>query len=73
LQFDSPVNRRSGALELRKVKNKSRFIADAVTARFEAERKNRLNTLLAEGYRQSAAADKSLAADWERTSEDGWK
>ena len=60
------------ARELKKVKNKSRFIADAVTARFEFEKKQRLEALMAEGYRQSASEDSKLAADWSAASGDAW-
>ena len=52
--------------ELSHVKNKSRFIAEAVHARFETLKRSCLEALMIEGYKASAKGDRELNQEWER-------
>ena len=57
--------------ELKHVKNKSRFIADAVRERFASIKWKRLEALMIEGYKATAKDDKKLNEDWGHTLRDG--
>ena len=59
--------------ELHKVKNRSRFIAEAVRERFESEKKRKLQSLLIEGYQKEAGRNKKFDQAWSNTLEDGWQ
>ena len=52
--------------ELRHIKNKSRFIAEAVRERFAELKRTRLETLMIEGYKASAKEDKKINEEWEQ-------
>ncbi len=57
---------------LRRVKNKSRFIALAVREKFQKEEKAKLQALMIEGYKAMAAEDQDINQEWEETMlEDG--
>lgn len=59
---------------LNHVKNKSRFIAEAVRECFEREHRRQIETLLAEGYKKTAQEDRKVVEEWDRAaSEEGWK
>ena len=54
------------ARELKQVRNKSRFIAEALRLRFEAAKKKHLEALLVESYKKVAVPPKKLRAlRWE--------
>ena len=59
------------AEELGHVKNKSRFIAEAVHQKFQTEQRRRLEKELVEGYKAQAKEDKRIAEEWEATLGDG--
>ena len=59
------------ARELKHVKNKSRFIADAVRDRFSTLRWKRLEASMIEGYKAMAREDKKLNEEWDHTLQDG--
>ena len=59
------------AQELGHVKNKSRFIAEAVHQKFQTEQKRQLEKELVEGYKAQAKEDKRIAKEWEATLGDG--
>lgn len=61
------------AQELGHVKNKSRFIAEAVHQKFQAEQKRRLEKELVEGYKAQAAEDKRLNQVWESATLENWE
>ena len=56
---------------LKKVKNKSGFIAEAIRERIEREEKANLIKELSEGYKVRKKEDKELSLDWDITSGDG--
>ena len=57
------------AEQLNQVKNKSRFIAQAVQEKFEREQKERLIEEMIEGYQQPE--DEEFLRDWDVTTPDG--
>ena len=58
--------------ELKHVKNKSHFIAEAVKERFAALRWKRLEASMIEGYKAAARDDKKMNEEWEQhTLQDG--
>ncbi len=62
------------AEQLNHVRNKSYFIAQALKEKFQREKKQKLDELLVEGYKKSAAENGALNNDWEAgTLNDGWK
>ena len=62
------------AKELGHLKNKSRFIAEAVRERFKREQKRRREALLIEGYKSIADEDKRLGEEWGKAAlTDGWE
>lgn len=56
---------------LKKVPNKSRYIAEAVAERVQRERTKHLRSLLAEAYTHSAKEDAAVTTDWAGTLKDG--
>ena len=52
--------------------NKSRFIADAINEKIERDRKEKLNTLLVEGYKSEGSTDKIINKEWEGTTLERW-
>lgn len=62
------------AKELGHLKNKSRFIAEAVRDRFRREQKRRREALLIEGYKKMADEDKNIGEEWDKEAlADGWE
>lgn len=59
------------AHELVHVRNKSRFIADAVREKIERDKKMRVEQMMIEGYRESYQEDRDINREWETTDE-GW-
>ena len=56
---------------LKGTKNKSAYIARALKEKMEKEKKQKLHTLLKEGYQASNKEDAELATEWDTTIEDG--
>ena len=56
---------------LKKVKNKSSFIAEAIRERIEREEKANLIRELSEGYKVRKKEDKEISLEWDTTSGDG--
>lgn len=56
---------------LKKVPNKSRFIAESLEERIQRERSKQLRASLAEAYTQSAEEDKAVDSIWSGTRNDG--
>ena len=59
------------AAALKRVPNKSRFIADALEEKIQRERSKKQRALLAEAYTASAEEDRALAQDWDAAVADG--
>ena len=57
--------------ELRHIKNKSRFIAEAVRERFAELKRSRLEALMIEGYKATAKEDRKINEEWAHALEDG--
>ena len=60
------------ALKLKKQKNKSRFIAEALKEKFETEKKKQLELLMIEGYKATVKEDRQIYNDWENTDTEKW-
>jgi len=58
--------------QLRRVRNKSQFIAQALREKFQKEREKKLRGLLIEGYKSSAKEDRVVEKDWDATLNEGW-
>lgn len=59
--------------QLKHIRNKSQFIAEALREKFQMQKKKKLKELLIEGYQQSSSEDKKINRDWESALNDGWK
>ena len=59
------------AEQLKSVRNKSSFIAEAVREKFQKERKKQLETELIEGYQAIGKEEQDLVKDWDTVSGDG--
>lgn len=58
--------------DLKHIRNKSRFIAQLLRERFEHQKKEKLEKLLREEYRQAAKEDKRINQEWEQATLDSW-
>jgi hypothetical protein len=61
------------AKRLDNVRNKSKFISDAVREKLEKLEKEKLEKLLAEGYKAVKEEDKKINDEWEKITLEGWK
>lgn len=61
------------AKKLECVKNKSRFIAEALNEKIERESKEQLEKLLIEGYSSSYNEDLEVQDSWQLTDTEHWK
>ena len=52
--------------------NKSHFIAIALEEKLERERKQKIETLLLEGYKATFKEDAKLQANWEKAGLEEW-
>jgi len=52
--------------------NKSKFIAEAINEKIQKDKKEKLDTLLVEGYRRECSADKKINKEWEDATLKGW-
>ena len=59
------------AKDLKKVNNKSKFIADTLRDRFKKDKKQSMLKQLKEAYQKSAQEDQVVVKDWDNTSGDG--
>ena len=60
-------------LQLKKISNKSHFIAEAIKEKIEREKKKKLDKLLVEGYKATKEEDKDLNSEWEKITLETWK
>ena len=62
------------ALHLKKVSNKSRYIAEALEEKIQRERSKMLRTQLANDYAAVSAEDRAVCTAWDSTtSTKGWE
>jgi metal-responsive CopG/Arc/MetJ family transcriptional regulator len=61
------------AKRLDNVRNKSKFISDAVREKLEKLEKEKLEKLLEEGYKAVKEEDKKINDEWEKITLEGWK
>ena len=60
--------------QLKNVRNKSRFIAQALQEKLQREQKKKLESLLIEGYKKSNQEDSSIAQEWGHIDlNEGWE
>jgi len=52
--------------------NKSKFIADAIIEKIERDKKEELDILLTEGYKNEHNPDKKINKEWEAATMEGW-
>lgn len=52
--------------------NKSKFITEAIIEKIEKDKKEKLDTLLIEGYKNEYSLDKKINQDWEYATLEGW-
>ena len=57
--------------ELKRVKNKSRFIAITLRERFVLDRKNQMAVILEKAYQKAAVEDKALVSQLDISAADG--
>jgi hypothetical protein len=56
--------------DLKRIKNKSRYIADALREKFKAERKMDMERTLTEAYKKAAKEDAHFMEEWDGTAGD---
>ena len=62
------------AKKLAPIRNKSRFIAEAVKEKIQREKRRKLEKLMIEGYQNSAKEDKDINEVWQQVnSDEGWE
>jgi hypothetical protein len=61
------------AKELEKIPNKSRFITQALREKFKREQKEKLNSLMIEGYKNTPKEDKESRRDWDKATLKDWE
>jgi metal-responsive CopG/Arc/MetJ family transcriptional regulator len=59
--------------ELEALPNKSRFIALALREKLEREKRQKLDSLLIEGYQATKEEDKALNEDWQEATLKDWQ
>ncbi len=57
---------------LKKVSNKSNFIADVLREKFREVEKKRLDQLLIEGYEATRKEDNKINEEWEKATLEKW-
>ena len=60
------------ANELRKITNKSRFIAEALRKELDELSQKRLDMILTEGYKKTKDEDNSINKEWEKITLESW-
>lgn len=61
------------AQEIKDLPNKSRFIAQALREKLERVKREKLDSLLIEGYKATREEDKRIDIDWEKITLEGWQ
>lgn len=56
--------------ELNHIRNKSRFISEALREKFTRQKKQKLESILIEGYQRVAQEDRKVNQEWESASLD---
>jgi len=59
--------------EIKDLPNKSRFIAQALREKLERVKREKLDSLLIEGYKATREEDKRIDKDWEKITLEGWQ
>ncbi len=59
--------------EIKNFPNKSRFITEALKEKIERMKKEKIDKLLIEGYKETKEEDKRIDEEWEKASLEGWK
>ena len=59
--------------QIRKEKNKSRFIAEALREKINREKRKETERLMKEGYSASSREDKKLTSEWEEADLEEWE
>ena len=57
--------------ELKQIRNKSQYIAQAIREKLKREQKEKLEQELIEGYKANYKEDKKINQEWEATLNDG--
>ena len=52
--------------------NKSKFIAEALMEKIERDKKERIELLMAEGYKAQKISDKKINEEWEDITLESW-
>jgi len=52
--------------------NKSRFITEAIIEKIEKDKKEKLDALLIEGYKNESGPDEKINQEWEVVTLKGW-
>jgi metal-responsive CopG/Arc/MetJ family transcriptional regulator len=52
--------------------NKSKFIAEAIIEKIEKDKKEKLDALLIEGYKNEYNSNKKINQEWEDITIEGW-
>ncbi|MCL4376780.1 MAG: hypothetical protein M1475_01575 [Actinobacteria bacterium] len=52
--------------------NKSKFITEAIIEKIEKDKKEKLDTLLIDGYKNEYSSDKKINQEWENITLEGW-
>jgi metal-responsive CopG/Arc/MetJ family transcriptional regulator len=61
------------AKEIKDIPNKSGFISEAVKEKLDRINKEKLDTLLIEGYKATRKEDKEINQEWEKITLEGWR
>ena len=56
--------------ELRRIKNKSQFIAEALREKFKKEKNKELEAIMMEGYKSMVKTDQEVNENWEKATLD---
>ena len=59
--------------QIRKEKNKSRFIAEALREKINRDKRKETERLMKEGYSASSREDKKLTSEWEKADLEEWE
>ena len=61
------------AQKLKKVSNKSSFIAEVLKEKFKESERKKLDQLLIEGYKATRKEDKKINKEWEKATLEKWE
>jgi hypothetical protein len=60
------------AKKMDKIPNKSKFITEAVEEKLNRIEKEKLNRILAEGYKATSKENRTVNKEWENITLEGW-